>query len=45
MKERVGRCSLARETKGLMVSTFHNLGLTILKEEHKTLGYKAGFPS
>ncbi len=43
MKERVGRLLPARETKGLMVSTFHNLGLTILKEEHKTLGYKAGF--
>ncbi|PID43677.1 MAG: DNA helicase Rep [Proteobacteria bacterium] len=43
MKERVGRLLPAREIKGLSVSTFHHLGLTILKEEHKTLGYKAGF--
>jgi len=43
MKARVGRLLPARDIKGLMVSTFHNLGLTILKEEHKTLGYKSGF--
>jgi ATP-dependent DNA helicase Rep len=31
------------ETRGLIVSTFHNLGLRILGLEHKHLGYKAGF--
>ncbi len=43
MKQRVSRLLPARDVKGLVVSTFHNLGLNILKEEHKTLGYKAGF--
>jgi len=43
MKERVGKLVQGKEARGLTVSTFHNLGLTIIRREHKTLGYKAGF--
>ena len=32
-----------KERKGLRVSTFHNLGLNILRREHKVLGFKPGF--
>ncbi|ARU54215.1 MAG: DNA helicase Rep [Pseudomonadales bacterium] len=43
MRERVSKLLPAHDAKGLIVATFHNLGLTILREEHKILGYKAGF--
>ncbi|WP_070964775.1 DNA helicase Rep [Vibrio sonorensis] len=43
MKERVGQTLGKNESKGLMVSTFHTLGLTIIKREYKHLGLKAGF--
>jgi ATP-dependent DNA helicase Rep len=43
MKERVGKLLSAGEGRGLRVSTFHNLGLDIIKKELKTLGYKPGF--
>lgn len=43
MKERVSSQLERSESRGLIVSTFHNLGLTILRKEHKQLGYKAGF--
>ncbi len=43
MKERVGKLVQGKEARGLTVSTFHNLGLTIIRKEHKVLGYKAGF--
>ncbi len=43
MKGRVAASLGKRETKGLIVSTFHNLGLRILGKHHKCLGYKAGF--
>ncbi|ANS83944.1 DNA helicase Rep [Vibrio scophthalmi] len=43
MKERVGQTLGKQEAKGLMVSTFHTLGLNIIKREHKHLGLKAGF--
>ena len=43
MKERVGQTLGKNEAKGLMVSTFHTLGLNIIKREYKTLGLKAGF--
>ena len=43
MKERVGRLIKGSQARGLTVSTFHNLGLNIIRQEHKTLGYKAGF--
>lgn len=43
MKERVGKLMRGKESHGLTVSTFHNLGLNIIRREHKTLGLKAGF--
>ncbi|MEC9483221.1 MAG: DNA helicase Rep [Halomonas sp.] len=43
MKERVGKMLKGKEGHGLTVSTFHTLGLTIIRGELKTLGYKAGF--
>ncbi|MBE4144708.1 DNA helicase Rep [Vibrio parahaemolyticus] len=43
MKERVGQTLGKAESKGLMVSTFHTLGLNIIKREYKQLGLKAGF--
>jgi len=43
MKERVSSLLGKDETRSLIVSTFHNLGLRILRKEHKSLGYKSGF--
>ncbi|MGD8644276.1 MAG: UvrD-helicase domain-containing protein, partial [Chromatiales bacterium] len=43
MKERAGKLLSSAEGKGLTVSTFHTLGLTMLRREHKRLGYKPGF--
>ncbi|MCO3227308.1 DNA helicase Rep [Pseudomonas aeruginosa] len=43
MKERVGTLLRGGEGKGLTVSTFHNLGLNIIRKEHERLGYKPGF--
>ncbi|WP_048305489.1 DNA helicase Rep [Halomonas sp. PR-M31] len=43
MKERVGQLLQGREGHGLTVSTFHTLGLNIIRAELKTLGYKPGF--
>ena len=43
MKERVGRLVKGRESHGLTVSTFHNLGLNIIRKEYQALGYKPGF--
>lgn len=43
MKERVAQSMGRREARGLWISTFHTLGLEIIKREHKTLGLKAGF--
>lgn len=43
MKERVGSLLRGSEGKGLTVSTFHNLGLNIIRKEHVHLGYKPGF--
>jgi len=43
MKERVGQLVSGPDARGLTVSTFHNLGLNIIRSEHKTLGYKPGF--
>lgn len=43
MKERVGQTLGKHETRGLMVSTFHTLGLNIIRREYKALGLKAGF--
>ncbi|PMR75780.1 DNA helicase Rep [Billgrantia endophytica] len=43
MKERVGQMLKGKEGHGLTVSTFHTLGLNIIRAELKALGYKPGF--
>ena len=43
MKERVGQTLNKQESRGLLVSTFHSLGLDIIRREYKILGLKAGF--
>jgi len=43
MKERVASTMGKTEARGLKVSTFHTLGLNIIKKEVKALGIKAGF--
>ncbi|KDO14995.1 ATP-dependent DNA helicase Rep [Vibrio metoecus] len=43
MKERVAQSLGKAESRGLMVSTFHTLGLNIIRREFKALGLKAGF--
>ena len=44
MKQRVGETIGNRQsTKGLTVSTFHSLGMQILRKEHKTMGLRSGF--
>ncbi len=43
MKERVSQTLQKQESRGLMVSTFHTLGLSIIKREYKSVGLKAGF--
>ncbi|MCF6252023.1 MAG: DNA helicase Rep [Methylococcaceae bacterium] len=42
MKERVSKLLDSQQSRGLRVSTFHSLGLDILRKEHKALGYKSG---
>ncbi|MDB2382736.1 DNA helicase Rep [Porticoccaceae bacterium] len=43
MKARVNGFIAKDKAKGLTVSTFHNLGLNIIRTEIKTLGFKPGF--
>ncbi|WP_027853400.1 DNA helicase Rep [Marinobacterium litorale] len=43
MKERVGNLIAGSASRGLTVSTFHNLGLNIIRREHRALGFKPGF--
>ena len=43
MKERVGKLVEGPAARGLIVSTFHNLGMNIIRKEYKTLGFKPGF--
>lgn len=43
MKERVGKLVKGKAAHGLTVSTFHNLGLNIIRKEHRALGYKSSF--
>ncbi|HHS99666.1 MAG TPA: DNA helicase Rep [Thiomicrospira sp.] len=43
MKERVTKLLKDENTTGLNVSTFHNLGLNIIRREYKALGYKSNF--
>ncbi|WP_042146646.1 MULTISPECIES: DNA helicase Rep [unclassified Pseudoalteromonas] len=43
MKERLKQTLGKQESKGIWISTFHTLGLEIIKKEIKTLGFKSGF--
>ena len=43
MQERVSALLKDTPTKGLTISTFHSLGVRILREEAKALGYKPKF--
>lgn len=43
MKERVGNIIPRSESRGLIVSTFHNLGLRILKQEQAATPLRKGF--
>ena len=43
MKERLSQELGRKETRGITVSTFHTLGLTIIKRETKAMGIKPGF--
>jgi ATP-dependent DNA helicase Rep len=43
MKERVGKLLGPNAGEGLTVSTFHQLGLKIIRTERKELGLKSGF--
>ncbi|MBM4208389.1 MAG: ATP-dependent DNA helicase Rep [Gammaproteobacteria bacterium] len=41
MLSRVNNLLINEGTRGLRISTFHSLGLDIIRKEHKTLGYQA----
>lgn len=43
MKGRVSKSIGSDVSKGLVVSTFHNLGLRMIRSEHKHLGLRTGF--
>ncbi|HHO68170.1 MAG TPA: ATP-dependent DNA helicase Rep, partial [Gammaproteobacteria bacterium] len=43
MRERAAKLASRDESKGLTVSTFHTLGLNILRREAKRIGFKPGF--
>jgi ATP-dependent DNA helicase Rep len=43
MQERVGKLMQGKNTKGLTVTTFHSLGLQMLRQEAALLGYKPQF--
>jgi ATP-dependent DNA helicase Rep len=43
MEERAAKLLRSTEGKGLLVCTFHSLGIRILREEHKHAGLKARF--
>src|SRR5215469_11839416 len=43
MKARVGELLSAERAEGLTVSTFHTLGMRILREEHACIGYRKSF--
>lgn len=43
MKERIMQTLGRKETRGLKISTFHTLGLDIIRKEHKQLGIKSNF--
>ena len=43
MRERVGELLDGGQAKGMTISTFHSLGLSILRQEARHLGYKPRF--
>lgn len=43
MKTRISQLLAKGSTRGLIVSTFHTLGLNILRREREAIGLKAGF--
>ncbi|MGD8310612.1 MAG: DNA helicase Rep [Chromatiales bacterium] len=43
MRERAGALMRRKDATGLSVSTFHTLGLGMLRQEHRLAGYKPGF--
>jgi ATP-dependent DNA helicase Rep len=43
MRERVGKLLGSSRSEGLTISTFHQLGLNIIRDERKALGLKSGF--
>ncbi len=43
MKERISQILDKSKSRGLKVSTFHTLGLNILRKEYKHIGLKSGF--
>jgi len=43
MKERVAQTMGRKEARGLLISTFHTLGLEIIKREYVALGMKSNF--
>jgi len=43
MRERVGKLLGSSRSEGLTISTFHQLGLNIIRSERKSLGLKSGF--
>ena len=43
MRERVNQTLGKKNTKGLMISTFHTLGLDFIRREHSALNLKASF--
>src|SRR4030067_494210 len=43
MRERVGALLQGKNARGLVVSTFHSLGMNILRKEAALLGYKPQF--
>jgi ATP-dependent DNA helicase Rep len=43
MKDRIAVLLKGRDIRGLNVSTFHTLGLNIIRREQKSLGFKPGF--
>ncbi|KEY60454.1 DNA helicase Rep [Serratia sp. DD3] len=43
MKERVAHTMARKEARGLIISTFHTLGLEVIKREYAALGMKSNF--
>ena len=43
MQERVGKLLQGKSARGLTVTTFHSLGLQVMRQEAKHLGYKPQF--